>query len=454
MISFNFLISKFHKTNQQFKKNIFNFFTYSFGAILTRLITSLLAFISINFLSESEYGLLSLINNFIGILPIFFNLGLRQAFWIDYFHNNHSGRKQIIADIISIYIFVSLPIVLLLILNSNLINKIFFVNNANSLLIYLIIFISFLTFFIELFFQVFKYQEQPKKLVITQTIMGFINVMFFFSFIYLFNFKIEGIVIANLISMVCICIYAFYLYVKKINKFNLDIIYEKKKIVYYLKLGFPFIPSILFSWILSFANRWLLVYYKTFSEVGIYSVSDSFSQLFQVILLVPLINIYQPYIFKKFNENKDKEKHNINESHNGLCILVINQNYIKNIFYIMSFILVLVLVGFILLKKILYIFLPNKFHACFKYILILLIGQVFFLGSQLANCFLVFLKKTYILMWIMFASAILNIILNFILIPKYALYGCAFATLISYFFNLICTLICNFIFKNKVFRKN
>jgi len=289
-------------------------------------------------------------------------------------------------------------------------------------------------FFIELFFCVFRYQEKAKTLVILQVIMGSINLLFAIILIYFLGYKIEGIVFANLISIILICIYAFDLYIKKIR--SICITKDPAKIFYYLKLGLPFIPSIIFSWTLSFADRWILAYYKTLNEVGIYSLADSFAQLFNAIILLPIISSYQPLILKKFTEEPER-------------LLEINNQNIKNMFQLLLFMLLFIISGFYIFKNILFQILPTKFHEAISYILILLIGQFFFLSSQFATCLLVYLKKTYLLMWIMIISASINLYLNYLLVDNYSLLGCSLSTTISYFIYLILILFSNLILKIK-----
>ncbi|MDR3646447.1 MAG: polysaccharide biosynthesis C-terminal domain-containing protein, partial [Candidatus Babeliales bacterium] len=347
------------------------------------------------------------------------------------------GRKQIINDIISIYLVIATPIFIFTLMSVNYINKVIFINEATNAAIYISLIICFMHFFIELFFQVFRYQEKAKTLVMLQVIMGSINLLFAIILIYFLNYKIEGIIFANLISILLICAYALYLYFKKINSLRFNISKDKAKIFYYLKLGLPFIPSIIFSWVLSFADRWILAHYKTFAEVGIYSLADSFAQLFNAIILLPIISSYQPYILKKFAENKNR-------------ILEIDNQNIKNMCMILIVTLALLISGFLIFKNILYWILPIKFHEAINYILILLIGQVFFLGSQFATCLLVYLRKSYILMYIMIISACTNLFLNYMLIHNYSTYGCSVATAISYFIYLILILMTNIILKRNL----
>ena len=85
-----------------------------------------------------------------------------------------------------------------------------------------------------------------------------------------------------------------------------------------------------------------------------------------------------------------------------------------------------------------YIFIPiifgNEFSEAVAAFLILLTGSVFSLPiligySALSNA----ASKTYIAMFAAIFSAITNIFFNFLLIPKYGIKGCAWATVITYF---------------------
>lgn len=131
-----------------------NFFIYSFGSVVLKSISILLAPITLTILNPTDYGLLSLFNSFTNILVVFAGLGLRQAFSIEFFHHDAVSRKTIINDIIGIYLVASLPIYLLLLNSFPLINSYIFINNATNNLITASLMFCFMHFFVELFYQV------------------------------------------------------------------------------------------------------------------------------------------------------------------------------------------------------------------------------------------------------------------------------------------------------------
>lgn len=405
-----------------------NFLTYAFGAIFLRAITASIAFISILFLNPEQYGLLSLINTFIGVLPIFLNLGLRQAFGLDFFHVDTQERKKILNDIITLYLLLAVPISFLLILKTGLINKYIFLDKANSSTLLIMIGICFFHFFTELFFQTLRYQSKAIQLTTVQIIMGIINAGFAIVFIYFLKLQITGVVLANLLAMIIILFYGLYLYIKKVNFLSFNLIKNKAKAKYYLKLGIPFIPSMLFTWIISFGDRWVLAKYNSLHDVGIYSLADSFGQLYQMLILYPLSGSYLPYIFTKFSTNKNN-------------IIEMDKQNRKNMYISMICMFVSITVLFLITKNIFFWAIPPKFHESINYIWLLLMGQVIFMGSYFATCYLVFLKRTYILVSFTIIAAMLNVILNFILIPHFKIYGCVIATLVSYIIYLILILL-------------
>lgn len=417
------------------KKVLINFLTYSFGAIIFRAITAIITFIAIYFLDPAEFGILSLINTFIAIVPIFLNIGLRQAFGLDFFHTDNVGRKKMLTHIIFIYLFWSLPLMILLIINAKFINRYIFFNQLSCITLLIILIICFVDFFTELFFLNLRYQTKALKLTVIQFSMGLINLFAAIALIYFLHFKINGILLANLISMLCVTAYGLYLYYIKVGDFNFKII-NKDKIYYYLKLGFPFIPNVLFTWILNFSDRWILAKYLTLADVGIYSLADSFGYLFKTVVIIPLTGSYLPYIFEQFSKNKDK-------------IFDIDKWNKRNMYLCMVFMTLLVTIGYFSCKTLFYHLFPEKYHSAANYILFILLGEIIFMGSYFATAYLVFLKRTYFLVSFTVIAAAFNIFLNLLLVPKIGIVGSVTATFIAHLIYLLSIILVTRIVKKK-----
>lgn len=427
----------FYQNYELLKKFIF----YSAGNFFLKTITSSIMLITIKFLTLEEYGLLSLINNFINIFPIILNLGLRQAFGVDFYHLKSNEKIKMLNDIIGIYLCVSIPIIILSFLNLNFLNKLIFASKANSYFILVALITCFLHFFYELYFQVLRYQYNVYSLTATQFFAGGITIIFTILFVYLMDLKISGILLANLLAMISIILWAFFQYNKIIKEQKYKIFKFKSKVKYYFKLGFPFIPNILFAWILSSGNRWFLVKLSNMENVGIYSFADNFCQLFNLIILYPLSASYVPLVFKKFANNKNK-------------ILEIDKWNLNNMILTMLSMLFLIVIGFFVLKLFFIKFIPARYHEALKYIVPLLTGQIFLMGSYFATCYLQFLKKNYLLLSFTIISALLSCILNFTLIPRFAIFGCAISSILSYLIYLFLIMVFSKKYKFKALSTN
>src|SRR3990167_8477550 len=170
-----------------------NFIIYSAGNLLLRLITAGSSFIAVLFLTPKEFGLLSLLNNFISITPVFLNMGLRQAFGLEFFHLNKPQQKQMLHHLICIYLTIAIPVTIFGLIFRTKINEWIFYNQATDALLLIAIAICFLHFFVELMLQVLRYQTQSLKLVLVQGGMALIVLVGNLLLVYFFQLKSVGI---------------------------------------------------------------------------------------------------------------------------------------------------------------------------------------------------------------------------------------------------------------------
>ena len=292
-----------------------------------------------------------------------------------------------------------------------------------------------------MFFQVLRYQTRAKLLTKIQIQAALINAILTVILVFIFKFKIIGVLIANLISILFINLYASYLYFKKfqeIKKFNSNIIKNPSKAIRYLKLSIPLISNIILSWTLSSSDRWILAHWGNLKLVGIYAVADTFGHLFNLIILQPLGGSYVPYILEKFSKAK-----------NYLEFSKINNHNLKLMLITVTGMLSLISIGYLAFKPIFLLVAPERYHQSVNYILLILMGQTFFMGTYFSSCILQYQKRAYLLLFLTFTSSIINIVLNIILIPNHGIYGCTIATLISYIIYFLLTIFLSKIYINK-----
>jgi O-antigen/teichoic acid export membrane protein len=403
-----------------------NFFIYSCGHIILRSISILMMPFALALLSPSQYGLLSLAISFANIFIVFLSFGLRQVFAIEYFHHDEQGQKRILNEIITLFIFFALPILFICSFNIHAINSMIFVGQASNQLIALTLIFCFFYFFSELFYQVLQYQCKAFELTLLQSSVAVLTILTNIAFLFLCRWGIEGMMAGYIIGLIVVfCIAAMH-YVQNKYYESLDIKKSLSLFSHYLKAGFPFIPNVLFSWLLSYGNRWILAHYASLHDVGIFALADTFSSLYQMLIIYPLSCSYLPILFKRYADNKEN-------------ILLVEQWNKKNMYICMIVMAIIVTIGYGICKPFALKILPFKYHEALSYGWFILMGNIFLMGVTFASTLIQFYKKTYFLALAICFPALLNIVLNIILIPYWGIYGSVWATMISYicYFGLI-----------------
>ena len=236
--------------------------------------------------------------------------------------------------------------------------------------------------------------------------------------LWVFDVGFVGIIWAQTVSTI-IAALLFFFFLSEHYFLRTQIKKSLSKTYYYILYGLPFIPGIMFSWVLASGDRWVLAYYSSMHEVGIYAIADLFAQLFYTLVLIPWSGSYLPHIMQTYAQNE-----------NNLAPIEKKNKQIMVASMIAA--TLCILIGYVLFHSLLYRLLPSSYHASVPYILLLLIGQVFLLGSYFSSTLIQFHKKTYFLAFALAIPALSNLILNFLLTPQYGITGCTIATLISY----------------------
>lgn len=394
-------------------KVLIQFLIYSAGAIILRLITASSVLITIKFITPAQFGILALLNNLMIFLPILLGLGLRQVLAIEFFR--HQNPWNLTLDLVMIYLLWAIAVITILILNLSVINKLLFFSQIHNKLLFLALITSWLNFFPELLFQLLRFQNKALKLAIIQISMGVALAGITIYLLKFCNMDISSVIWAQFITQFLAASYFAYLLV--INRFTISsFILNSKRMIGYLKTGLPFVPNIIFAWLILACNRWLLNWQLTnLEDVGIYCLAENISLMFQALVAQPIMHSFLPYAFQHFAQASS-------------AIDDLDRQYTWWAYYLIMGCVITMPVGFIVLKPMLCYLLPVKYLTALPLIIPLLIAQVVFAATHLASASLQYRKKTHVLAFLMASSALLAILLNLWLIPKYGPWSCAIAT--------------------------
>lgn len=271
----------------------------------------------------------------------------------------------------------------------------------------------------------FEYKLLSKKFVISSNIGILISVIF-----QIFALKngfpiisvVYSLLIASLVKAILLYYQFFKSYTLEISKF-----FDKKLIFNLIKESFPISISLTSFLIFMRIDQVMIGNMLSLNEVGIYSLAVQMTQV-MTLIIKPIQVSFFPSMVKQFFINKRK--------------------YYKKYVFITSASTYL----FLLLSIIVLIFLPlifTKFIAS-QYIdslyifQFLLLGTFFLYNSVLTSNHVVIIKQTKIIMYISIITAILNVGLNYILIPVFSIKGAVISTIIS---QLFASLFLNLLFK-------
>jgi len=184
----------------------------------------------------------------------------------------------------------------------------------------------------------------------------------------------------------------------------------------YLKWGLPLAPIFVISWISSSSDRYIVSYFLGVAAAGIYSSAYAMAG-YAIFVVSPLGLVLFPTITKSYNEG------NIGET----------RSYLK---YALKFSMMITIPSAfglaILAKPLLAILTRPEFVAGSIVVPFVAFAYLILVLCQICNYIMYIHNRTHLVMWLSGTSAVLNIILNVLLIPLLGIMGAAIATFISY----------------------
>jgi len=163
------------------------------------------------------------------------------------------------------------------------------------------------------------------------------------------------------------------------------------------------------------SNRIFIDRYFTKADNGIYGLSFKIASI-TLIITSALGMAYFPYFFKTANsENQIKAKKELYTNNNLIIITLLILSFFIAVFS----------------KDLVLLFMNRKYAEAYKVIPLLVVANIFIQFISLSNLAFSQSKKTKQLMYIVLSVAAINILLNFLLIPAYGVFGSAYSAILS-----------------------
>lgn len=376
---------------------------FSIGNFGTKIISFFLVPLYTNILTTREYGTVDLIYTIGMVLVPLLTLNIGESI-MRFALDKDADCDKIMSTGITILIFGAI-VGLLILPIANLFES---VSNYS---IYIYLYTLTLAFS-----QIFLCYLRGKEFLLKYSIGNIIQslTIAIFNIIFLIGMKkgIEGYLMAYILANVCTGLYGFW--AGKVNlvikKYSIDIELSKNMIKYSVVL----IPNSFMWWIMNSSDRMMVSAMISVTANGVYAVAYKIPTLLSTITTI--FNQAWSYSAIREDESEDKEEYN-NRVYDNLVTIVI-----------------VVATGLLMIMKpFLSVYVGKEYYAAWHYVPYLIVGFVFMtLGSFIATSYTVH-KDSMGFLISGTVGAIINLILNFILIPMMGVSGAAFATCISYF---------------------
>jgi O-antigen/teichoic acid export membrane protein len=363
------------------------------------------------FLTQGEFGLVSIVNSVAGLLGIFFLFGAQASVSRLYFEYKDDKQKLkiFLGTIFLSKILWNIFLALIIFFGRDLIFPLI----AKEVDFYPFLLIAIGIGFFYTLFTIYQTLQQTKqqgtKYAIGQIAYLLINNGITVILLIFFDMKAEGVILGTLIADVLMTLFVFYRLRKQIVlKINTGILKES------ISYSWPILFHALFAWSLSSVNKLILNNLISIDIVGVYTIGFVIAGVLNMIT-VAMNKSYKPWFFNQMKKEKGDNSDIVKFTEFTILVYAI-------------FALGLTLFS----PEVINLFINETYQEAWKVIPFLSFGYVFngmyFFFIDIFNY-----KKDavrYIPLYSLF-SAIINIALNYILIPKYGMIGSALSTMIS-----------------------
>ncbi len=383
---------------------------YGLGVAVSQAVAFFLLPVYTRYLTPADYGGLEIFQTTLSILSIILVMGLTTALFRSYFnYDDEEKRKTVVGTVFIFLTGTSFLFLLVFMALAGDFSALFF-GSAEYTFYFRVIFLTlFFDVGIAIALSVFRAREESKKYAIFALIRFLATAGLNILFVVVLHKGVLGILEGGLIA-------AFLLYSGLLR----DIIRNAKlrpsmaELKEMLSFGLPLVPAGLAAWIMTMADRYFLKFLSTPTELGLYSLGYKFGMIVQVLIVGPFNLAWAPFLLSIAKEKEAR------------------QVYSSVLTYFALVAIAVALVLSVLSKELLIVATTPPFYDAYKVIPLIAVSYVLYGCYFVFNPGMLIAKKTKYAAAIVGAGAIVNLGLDYLLIPGYGMMGAATATVVSY----------------------
>ncbi|WP_270275988.1 lipopolysaccharide biosynthesis protein [Enterococcus casseliflavus] len=381
---------------------------FAMGPIIGALISFLTVPITTYFINPSEFGKASMFTVIQSLIVSVIYLGIDQAYTREY--NRIESKKKVFQNALIIPLFLSIFFFVGTVIFQKQFSRLLFSDDKYgyiSILFGIMIIFSVLERFIILSIRMseraFEYS------VFSISIKLFI---FAFTFIIIMIFRRDflAVVFSTVFGQMFADLILFYRY-RDLLKVDTSL-FDRELIQGLVKFGLPLIIAASLSNLLNTAGRFFLRGYSTYHDLGIYTAALKISNMLQIIQTA-FTSFWVPTAYRWHQEKRD----------------------MKNFSFISDCLLLVLTFGFFFIlfaKKYIVLILSSEYLDAQYVTGLLALTPILYTLSETSTLGIVFSGKSYYNIWVSVFAIIPNLVLNYLLVPKYGTIGAGIASATAY----------------------
>ena len=384
-----------------------NSLTFSIGHLLTNCLAIFLLPIYTSYLLPSEYGIIDIFIIIAAVINLTIALEISQGISRYYQEaKNDKARREYTSSAFWFTVFVYLLFVSLSFIFRDTFT-LWLLEDANKENIFLLAVFSIATNGIFTFVRnQLRWQIQPKNSIISSLVNVVVTASITVYLMVVQELKVESVFIGQVAGNITASLVAIF-YARKSYAFTFCTSKFKKMLSY----STPLVLSSVGVFMAIYIDRIAIKDLLGIDELGIYGVAYRFAAV-AFLVMVGFQQALSPLIFKYYTEKKTPSD-------------------ISKIFNIFIIFALFVTAGSILFSKELVVLFVTKAYYSSESLIAILVMAILFSNMYIFAPGIIIAKKTKLHAMINISAAIMNIILNYTLIPVFGLSGAAYATLIS-----------------------
>jgi O-antigen/teichoic acid export membrane protein len=382
---------------------------YGLGAVVSRLIGVLLLPIITRYLTRADVGAVDTLISLSVVLVIVLRAGISMAFFRYYFDaEDDAGRTTVVR---TSFWFTMVMATFGLVIGSILapqISHLLFTTDSRANLVRAALVLVWAQMNYEQLTSLFRVEERSASYVAATLVNVIITVVATILLVAVWHKGAIGVIVGNFTGTLVV-----YFVLLAYRRYQLGLEFDRNLFRQMQRFGLPLVPSGIALWVIDLSDRFFLIRMKGLREVGLYSIGVRLSTAI-LLLLIALRTAWPAFAYSIKNDNEAKRTY--------------------------GFVLTYVVYASCWLSLALSLFAPwlvrllatPRFYRGAEVVPLLVFGGTAFIAFNVMSIGIGRAKRTQFNWVVTGAAALVNVGLNFALIPPYGMVGAAISTLVAY----------------------